>query len=60
MSIVNLHSFLYNVVIEMIEAIGYVAMGFAATFAAMEAAWRIAKRDAPALQAAAKATARVQ
>ncbi|UVS68067.1 hypothetical protein [Nitrososphaera viennensis] len=46
--------------IEMIEAIGYVAMGFVATFAAMEAAWRIAKRDAPALQAAAEAAARVR
>ncbi|AIF82519.1 hypothetical protein NTE_00437 [Candidatus Nitrososphaera evergladensis SR1] len=55
MSIVNLCSLQYYVVIEMIEAIGYVAMGFIATFAAMEAAWRIAKRDAPALQAAAAA-----
>jgi hypothetical protein len=50
MSIVNLYSFLYIVVIEMIEAIGYIAMGFAATLAAMEAAWRIAKRDTLALQ----------
>jgi hypothetical protein len=58
MSTVNLQSFRYNVVIEMIEAIGYVAMGFVATFAAMEAAWRIAKRDAPALQAAAAARVR--
>jgi hypothetical protein len=55
MSIVNLCSLQYYVVIEMIEAIGYMAMGFIATFAAMEAAWRIAKRDAPALQAAAAA-----
>jgi hypothetical protein len=38
----------------MIEAIGYVVMGFAATFAAMEAAWRIAKHDAVALQATAE------
>ncbi len=52
MSIVNLYSFLYIVVIEMIEAIGYMAMGFAATLAAMETAWRIAKRNTPALQAA--------
>jgi hypothetical protein len=35
----------------MIEAIGYVAMGFAATLAAMEAAWRIGKRDVPVLNA---------
>lgn len=40
----------------MIEAIGYVAAGFIATFAAMEAAWRMAKRNAPVmLQAAAAA-----
>lgn len=30
--------------IEAIEAVGYVAVGFAGTFAAMEAAWRIALR----------------
>lgn len=30
--------------IEVIEAVGYVAVGFAGTFAAMEAAWRIALR----------------
>jgi hypothetical protein len=36
----------------MIEAIGYVAVGFAATLAAMEAAWRIGKRGAPTALAA--------
>lgn len=36
---------------DMIEAIGYVAVGFAATLAAMEAAWRLGKRNAPALAA---------
>lgn len=36
----------------MIEAIGYVAVGFAATPAALEAAWRLGKRNnAPALTA---------
>lgn len=35
----------------MIEAIGYVAMGFAATLAAMETAWRIDRRDVPMLKA---------
>lgn len=39
----------------MIEAIGYVAIGFAATLAAMEAAWRFGKRDMPAIQTAATA-----
>lgn len=29
--------------IEMIEAVGYVAVGFVGTLAAMEAAWRIAR-----------------
>ena len=33
------------------EAIGYVALGFAATLVAMEAAWRMGKRNAPALAA---------
>jgi hypothetical protein len=28
--------------IEMINAVGYVALGFAGTFAAMEAAWKLA------------------
>ena len=36
---------------DMIEAIAYVAVGFAATLAAMEAAWRLGKRNAPALAA---------
>ncbi|MEW5841092.1 hypothetical protein [Nitrososphaera sp.] len=31
--------------IETIEAIGYVALGFAATFAGLEAAWRVALKD---------------
>jgi len=50
MSIINLHLLQYTFVIEMIEEIGYVAIGFIATLAAMETAWRIAKRDAPALE----------
>ena len=36
---------------DMIEAIAYVAVGFAATLAAMEAAWRLGKRNATALAA---------
>jgi hypothetical protein len=36
---------------DMIEAIAYVVVGFAATLAAMEAAWRLGKRNAPALAA---------
>lgn len=40
--------------IEMIEAIGYVAVGFAGTLAAMEAAWKIAKRSAPPVLARVK------
>ncbi len=55
MSIVNLYSSLYIGVIEMIEAIGYVAIGFAATLAAMEAAWRFGKRDVHVIQTAATA-----
>jgi hypothetical protein len=39
---------------DMIEAIGYVAVGFAATLAAMEAAWRMGKRNAPAFAARAQ------
>jgi hypothetical protein len=40
--------------IEVIEAVGYVAVGFAGTLAAMEAAWRIAKRHPPHLVARVK------
>ncbi|MEO9295683.1 MAG: hypothetical protein ABI347_08805 [Nitrososphaera sp.] len=41
--------------IELIEAVGYVAVGFAGTLAAMEAAWKVAKkRDAPHLVAKVK------
>jgi hypothetical protein len=36
------------------EAIAYVAVGFAATLAAMEAAWRLGKRNAPTPALAAK------
>jgi hypothetical protein len=37
----------------MLEAIAYVVMGFAGTLAAMETAWRIAKKHySPAVQAA--------
>jgi hypothetical protein len=39
---------------EVLEAIGYVAVGFGATLAAMEAAWRIGKRAAPVLKARAR------
>jgi hypothetical protein len=39
---------------DMIEAIAYVAVGFAATLAAMEAAWRLGKRNAPTPALAAK------
>jgi len=41
-------------VIDMIEAIEYVAIGFAATLAAMEAAWRMGKRGLPVLEVRAK------
>ncbi|WP_415280842.1 hypothetical protein [Candidatus Nitrososphaera sp. FF02] len=40
--------------IEVIEAIGYVAAGFAGTLAAMEAAWRMGRREMPALKARAR------
>jgi hypothetical protein len=33
--------------IELIEAVGYVAVGFAGTLAAMEAAWKVVKRNPP-------------
>jgi hypothetical protein len=38
----------------MIEAIGYVAIGFAATLAAMEAAWRMARREPAVLEVKAR------
>jgi len=38
----------------MIEAIGYVAIGFASTLAAMEVAWRIARRQPAMLEVRAK------
>lgn len=38
----------------MIEAIGYVAIGFAGTLAAMEAAWRMARRQPTIIEAKAK------
>lgn len=38
----------------MIEAIGYVAIGFAATLAAMEAAWRMGRRNLPAIEVRAR------
>lgn len=31
--------------IELIEAVAYVAVGFAGTLAAMETAWKVAKRN---------------
>jgi hypothetical protein len=37
--------------IELLEAIGYVAVGFGATLAAMEAAWRISRRQVPVVKA---------
>ena len=43
-----------NIVIDMIEAIGYVAIGFAGTLAAMEAAWRMARRQPAVLEVRAK------
>lgn len=38
----------------MIEAIGYVVIGFAATLAAMEAAWRMGRRNLPVLEVRAR------
>lgn len=38
----------------MIEAIGYVAIGFAATLAAMEAAWRMGRRNLQVLEVRAR------
>jgi hypothetical protein len=37
--------------IGILEAIGWVALGFAVTFAGLEAAWRMDKRSRPALEA---------
>jgi hypothetical protein len=54
LSTVNLSYMHSNVVIDMIEAIGYVAIGFAGTLAAMEAAWRIARRQPAMLEVRAK------
>jgi hypothetical protein len=38
----------------MIEAIGYVAIGFVGTLAAMETAWRMARRQPAILEVRAK------